>query len=349
MSEGSLYTSCVAVAVALSFAGCQNCTADQENNLEDQGTSAGPCYPLPDLRDASPNSSSTDGTAAFVITSLRFGDLAAGLNLDCINSPSGCRDDLCREGPDDGAEGVDNRLGPLALRISKLAGSDLQAEMSEAVAREDHPLLLRVTGSTHLADGGATAIELEFGLDADGDPSDLHSGRAKVRSDPAGPSKTPSRFSPVTIRDGVVTAGPGRDWMPLFWTRGQIAAVPVEVAYLRFRVLEAPSQGEPPIGGRIGEGLLAGAIRPANLSKAILDMDRRTAQVLTRLGPVVRALIRQQADLDLVPPGVTTTPCSADRECSPGQHCRDGWCQEPEARHDTISFAIAFSAVSVTE
>ena len=76
-------------------------------------------------------------------------------------------------------------------------------------------------------------------------------------------------------------------------------------------------------------------------------MDARTARVLTRLGPVVRALVRSQADLDLVPPGATARGCEDDRGCRAGERCRAGRCHESEGRFDALSFAIRFEAASV--
>lgn len=336
------------VIAGLVLGGCRGCGVDDEAVAHTDAAGPRPetCQPLDIPPDAGPAPSGPD--ALFVITSLRFGDEAAGLDLDCIDSPQGCPHDACREAPEDGPEGVDNRLGPLAMRISELAGSDLQREMSRAVKRGDHPLLLRIRRAGDLVDGRAEAVELSFGLPADDDQGDPHSGRVKVRPDPEGPSKRPSRFAPVVLRDGEVVAGPTTDWMPLFWTRGQIAAVPVEAAYIRFHIAEPPS-GDPLLDGRIDGGMLAGAIRPQDLSSAILEMDRRTAKVLDRLSPIVRALIRRQADLDLIPGGVTGDSCRESRDCAPGQRCRAGQCFEPEGHLDSLSFGIHFTAASARQ
>ena len=47
--------------------------------------------------------------------------------------------------------------------------------------------------------------------------------------------------------------------MPLFWTRGQIAAVPVHSAYLQLQVTKAP-ENTPAINGEIQSGLIAGSL-----------------------------------------------------------------------------------------
>jgi hypothetical protein len=296
--------------------------------------------------EAPPGPSGPD--ALFVLTALKLGTADDGLDLDCVHAPAGCRTDACRDGPEDGADGVDNVLGPLALKLTKVSGTDLQAEMSQAVREGRHPLLLRVVAPTGLSDGTAEGVEVSFGLDADGDPSDLSSGRGRVRHDSEAPPGRPARFAPVAIRQGVVVAGPVDGWMPLFWTRGQIAAVVVESAVIRFRIAAAPT-GTPPLGGAIADGMLAGALVPDDLSRAILDLDARTAKVLRPLGPVVRALVRRQADLDLIPPGRTATPCEGSDACRAGQTCRGGRCVEPGERADAISFAIRFEALSAED
>jgi hypothetical protein len=76
-------------------------------------------------------------------------------------------------------------------------------------------------------------------------------------------------------------------------------------------------------------------------------MDGRTAKVLTRLGPLVRALVRQQSDLDLLPPGPTDRRCGGEGDCLTGQSCERDRCVEPIDSLDAISFAISFAAVSV--
>jgi hypothetical protein len=280
----------------------------------------------------------------FVVTKLRFGADGQGMNLDCVETPGQCRDDVCRDGPDDGPSGVDNRLGPLALKLSTLVGSDLQAEMAKQIEAGRHPLLVRVTGATDWRDGGGTAVELSFGLDVDDDPSDLASGQGRVRYDPE-PASRPSRFVPVGLAGGVLRAGPTTDWMPLFWTRGQIAAVPVQRAFLKGMV-ETPPRGEPALAGRLVSGMIAGAVHATHLAQAILDMDARTARVLRGLAPVVRALVRQQADLDLVPAGLTDRPCRENGDCLSGQRCQAQRCHEPLHHYDSISFALLFEAVS---
>lgn len=338
-------------AVCLLAPGCRSCAGGERR----------PDAALPSSRDLPetacrpieiPEAGGADGgaghSASFVIKTLRFGQIDDGLDLDCVDTPAGCRDDFCREGPEDGSRGQDNRLGVLAHRISTMAGSDLQAEMTQATDSGEHPLVLRVIGATSFRDGHARAVELDFGLDADGDTTDLFSGRGTVRPDPHGPAPQPSRFAPVAIVDGVVTAGPTQDWMPLFWTRGQIATVPVETAYLRFRIA-TPPRGDQLSEGRITEGLLAGAIGPTALSDAVLDMDARTARVLQRVGPLVRALVKRQSDLDLVPGGATEQVCHHERDCTTGRTCRGGQCIEPADQYDALSFGVSFEAVSVLE
>jgi hypothetical protein len=338
----------LALATSICAAGCRGCDRADESGADAGGGTLRACNPLGANGDdeAGPMPSEVlEPPALFVLTDLRFGSEDAGLDLDCVDSPSGCETDLCREGPTDGSHGVDNRLGPLAKRISSVAGSDLQAEMSQAVDSGRHPLLLSMTGATGYAEGRALAVEISFGLAAEGAAADLRSGRGAVRPDPHGPAPRPARFENVRIHDGIVTAGPSADWMPLFWTRGQIAAVPVQQAYLRFRIAARPV-GVPPTRGRIEDGLIAGAMSPGHLSGSILDMDARTAKVLTRLGPFVRALVRQQTDLDVIPPGPTGVPCTRDAECLTGQSCENGRCVEPRESLDAISFAITFAAVS---
>jgi hypothetical protein len=227
-----------------------------------------------------------------------------------------------------------------------MAGSDLQREMTRAIESGRHPLLIRVINATSFEGGRADAVELSFGRDVDDDVELLYSGNGRVRPDPEGPSDRPSRFSPSAIEGGVVVAGPTSDWMPLFWTRGEIAAVPVEAAYLRFRI--HPSGGEGGVG-RLTEGLLAGAITPSALSEAVMAMDGRTAKVLQRLGPIVRALVRQQADLDRVPAGPTERRCERSLDCPSGQSCRRDRCDEPPERFDALSFGVRFEAVAVRE
>ena len=93
----------------------------------------------------------------------------------------------------------------------------------------------------------------------------------------------------------------------------------------------------------------AGSIYPGDLSRAMLDMDARTAKVLGRLGPVVRALVRGQSDLNLIPRGTTERECENNGQCHSAQRCREGRCYEPEEHLDTISFAIQFEAVSAVQ
>lgn len=339
----------LAVVAALGATGCNGCERPDAAAPVEIVRPRRACRPFEtaEVVESGVEASATgDGAALFVLTELRFGGEDSGLDLDCIDSPDGCTSEICRDAPPDGRGGVDNRLGPLAQKISSVAGSDLQAEMTQAVESGRHPLLLSITGATGFVDGRARAVEVSFGLDADGDPADLTTGRGRVRADPEAPSKRPARFEHVRIRDGVVTAGPSTDWMPLFWTRGHIAAVPVQEAYLRFRVATPPS-GTPPTMGRIADGLIAGAISPAHLSRSILDMDGRTAKVLTRLGPLVRALVRQQSDLDLIAAGPTASSCRRDSDCLAGQSCEREQCVEPGETLDAISFAITFAAVSV--
>ncbi len=334
----------LAAWTAAALAGCGTCGGRSADgaDLRPRAEANEPCVPLAVPEVAAP-AGAPRSDHLFVVKTLRFGRVDDGLDLDCTDTPEECRSDFCRDGPEDGREGADNRLGPLALRLSDMAGSDLQREMTRAVERGEHPLLLRIIGATGPREGRAEAVELSFGLDADGDPSDLFSGHGRVRPDPEGPSERPSRFEPVAISGGTVVAGPTRDWMPLFWTRGEIAAVPVETSYLRFR-LEPDPAGE---GLRVTGGLLAGAIAPGSLSHAVLDMDARTAKVLGRLGPIVRALVRRQADLDLVPGGPTEQTCEEDRGCPSGRSCRGGRCTEPEERFDALSFGVRFEAVAV--
>ena len=327
--------------------GCRGCEHDQRVDAGPDRPEPPECRPIAIPEGEIPDGSVGQSTV-FVISALRFGQIDDGLDLDCVDTPAGCRDGFCREGPDDGRDGRDNRLGVLARRISEMAGSDLQAEMTQAIESGRHPLVLRVIDATDLRDGRAGRVELDFALDADGDPSDLFTGQGAVRPDPGGPAPGPSRFEPVAIADGVVTAGPTRDWMPLFWTRGQIAAVTVEAAYLRFRIV-GPTSGDQPGGRRVTDGLLAGAIAPARLSDAILDMDARTARVLQRIGPLVRALVKRQGDLDLVPGGPTGQACRSDRDCPQGRTCRGERCVEPQEQFDALSFGIAFEAVPVAE
>lgn len=320
--------------------GCRGCSeADSNVPTPSRTEEHRSCEPLGDTLSGD-SSGWNEEADLFVITELRFGTDHEGFDLDCVETPSKCSSDFCREGPEDGERGVDNRLGRLARKISTVAGSDLQAEMTEAVESGRHPLLLSIDTTPSTKVGRVSAIELSFGLDADDDPSDLLTGRGVVKGDPNAPSKRPSRFAPVVVRDDLVTAGPSEDWMPLFWTRGQIAAVPVVKAYLQFRISEE---------GRLQGGVMAGAMSPGDLSGAILDMDARTAKVLTRLGPIVRALVRQQADLDLVVPGSTPRACHEDGECLVGQTCRRERCFEHEQHFDSISFAILFEALRATE
>lgn len=329
--------------------GCDACGSGEaaRSSSESEDSASPPCVPLL-VSPPSGGDRSEAVSALFIITKLRFGSEDEGLNLDCVESPSGCDSELCRSAPEDGNEGIDNRLGPLANRLSKISGTDLQREMTRAVESGRHPLLLHVKGASSWRDGSAESVEVSFGLDADDDHSDLHSGRGKVRPDPESPSRGASRFSPVSIESGTLRAGPTSDWMPLFWTRGQIAAVPVHSAYLQLQVTKAP-EDDPPINGEIQSGLIAGSLYPGDLSQAILEMDARTAKVLRRLGPIVRALVRQQSDLDLVPPGETDQRCDEDGDCPAGQHCRDDHCFEGEEHLDTISFSILFEAVSAIE
>lgn len=334
-----------ALIVGSSCRSCQEEPAAHDADATGVGSPSRPCRPL-EIPDAGAAGSAELQSASFIISSLRFGAVDEGLNLDCVNTPDSCRDSFCRDGPDDGGGGADNRLGMLASRISKMAGTDLQREMTRAIESGEHPLILRLIDATDLRNGRARSVELSFGLDADGERDDLYSGRGEVRLDSNGPSSRPSSFSPVSISDGVVTAGPTRDWMPLFWTRRQIAAVPVVSAYLRFRISEA-SPGDEAGEMRVEEGMLAGAITPARLSGAILDMDARTAKVIQRASPLVRALIRGQSDLDLVPAGPTEQECEGQADCQAGTSCRSGRCAEPEERFDALSFAVLFEATSV--
>lgn len=330
----------VLLVLAALSSGCRCCTEPDESVVDTAPRAERPrdCHPLEDHLSGESTPWNEEANL-FVITELRFGTEHEGFDIDCVDTPGECSSEFCREGPDDGERGVDNRLGPLARKISTVAGSDLQAEMTEAVKSGRHPLLVSVDTISASKGGPVSAIDISFGLDADGDPSDLNTGHGLVKRDPDAPSKRPSRFAPVVIRDGLLSAGPTADWMPLFWTRGQIAAVPVVKAYLQFKTSD---------DGHLQDGLMAGAISPGNLSNAILDMDARTAKVLTRLGPIVRALVRQQADLDLVAPGSTGRTCSEDDNCLVGQSCRDEGCFEPDQHFDSISFAILFKAVPAT-
>ena len=119
-------------------------------------------------------------------------------------------------------------------------------------------------------------------------------------------------------------------------------------AYLTARV-ETPPQGEPALAGRLVSGMIAGAVHTTHLAQAILDMDARTAGVLRGLAPVVRALVRQQADLDLVPAGPTDRACQGRGDCLAGQRCEGQRCHEPLHHYDSISFALLFEAVSAQE
>jgi hypothetical protein len=100
-------------------------------------------------------------------------------------------------------------------------------------------------------------------------------------------------------------------------------------------------------GSALTDGVLGGWLPARDVLEAIASLDLG-GQIPIQL---VRTVLAAQADIDAVPPGPTSTPCTedtVDEDCEPGQGCEDQSCVEPDDRCDALSVGVRFTAVPAT-
>jgi hypothetical protein len=305
--------------------------------------------------------------ADFVIDSLRIGDdtLGEGFNLDGVDTPP--RHPYL---PEDGPGGVDNGFGSLVRTLIDVGVDiDVDSEIAVAIAEGRQLTLLRHRDvDDWRADPDGVSLYAYAGHDADGNPANNLAGDAEMLADerslvdPADIWSASSVFvdgalvdtaaADGLLQEGDFEAGPGTLVLLLAFGADQFLELPLRGALLVWDLGVAPA-GDPPVGGRVVNGLLGGhmLIQDAVRAFAALDFAGTSLDLDT-----IRTVMAGQADMDVLPEGFTGDPCTeatARDDCTPGQTCEpdpdrggDWYCFEQPENPDALSVGFVFTAVS---
>lgn len=308
-----------------------------------------------------------DGVRAdFVIDSLRIGnqDDGEGFNLDGINTPAGHA-----YLPQDGPGGVDNQLGSLINALVD-AGLDFDADSEIQRSLDEGDLLILLSHrdvDDWTNDPGYVPLFGYAGKDADDpeDPTNNFSGSAELLIDPESlTDPTDEDTALIHFPNGILndtTAADGSLQLGDFQAGPSLFSVELSVqddATLRLDMngtrimwdIETAPSGDPALGGRIRNGLIAGYIELGDAARAIAQLDLSGSSIDVN---TIRSILAGQADMDVIEEGFTGDACTTStvqEDCAPGQTCEaDGGayeCYEQPDNPDAISVGLVFSAVS---
>jgi hypothetical protein len=307
--------------------------------------------------------------ASFVVDSLRLGDIYPyqGFNLDCANTPPGHA-----YLPEDGPDGIDNQFGALVHSlVDAWLDVDVDGDIQRSIDDGRNLLLFRLADVDDWADDpGLVYLSVYRGIDVDADPANNLTGRGELLVDEASLLDPDNLLSARSFYgDGILHVVPeadrdirigdfgasGADLELMIAAGGIMVPLPIHATRVIWDVEAAPV-GEPPLDGRLVEGLLGGSVP---LTEGVRFIMTAYADLLAVLGAdenTVRGLAAGQADMDLVPEGFADTPCTVRTfvgDCAPGQTCESDpsrgnatFCYESADNLDAISAAFVFTAVS---
>jgi hypothetical protein len=131
-----------------------------------------------------------------------------------------------------------------------------------------------------------------------------------------------------------------------------LVPLPIHGAHVAWDLATAP-EGDPPLRGRVVNGLLGGNMSLRDAAQFVSDTDPLGSEID---GNTLRTILAGQADMDVLPEGFVDTPCTTatvSDDCAPGQTCDPdparsdaAYCYEQPDNPDAISVAFVFTAVS---
>lgn len=300
--------------------------------------------------DADADGDGGDGLEVFVVNELLFGDEDTGFDIDGVDSPAGCADDFCRDGPTDGVGGVDNRLGPVFDSLAAFVpGFDINMLFEAAILSGNLIILIRMIDVDDWTDDDSVVAYLYTGHDPSAVPSAVEGRTYQVNAsslvDGIDIDNPVSFFGDDgVIAGGVYQGGPSsfQLLLPLGSPDG-LSKVPIDGAYIS---CDASLTG-------LDNGIIGGAI----MLHMLYDAVRQVPAVVDFIA-MMPAILESQADIDSIPGGteIAGTRCTPANVASydiDGNGCGSasytcsaaGLCVEPTEHYDSISVGMTFSAV----
>ncbi len=290
-----------------------------------------------------------DPEAVFVINTLAIGDVDTGFNLDGTVTPDDCNGDpYCEDGPQDGANGVDNSLGMLVTAFSQF-GINVNASIEDALDDASLLLLSRMLSVDDWTTDPCVSSYLYKGHDPSAQPA-IEEGRAyEVDATCLGGDGT-DIDDPLyafagngDINAGVYLGGPS--WLNLNLPVAEFpGGLPLDIndAWIQWNVS--------PTG--LTDGLIGGHLDLFHIYA--LFAGAADAQYW----PMATTLIGPMADIDAIPEGteLLNTACTQQNVDTLDQQlngCGDaiytcsaaGHCVEPADHYDSLSVGLTATAI----
>ena len=289
-------------------------------------------------------------TKSYIMNAVAIGDENVGFDLDDVNTPSGCSNDFCRSGPDDGTGGVDNRLGPILESISDASPQfDVAGFLNKALTAGKMLLLLRLRDVDDWRNDGCVHADFYVGHDTNDPPAIVEGRTYQVDSASLEPPGTDIDSPSIAFEGGSIEGGTFRGGPDDF-----AMTIPIEDlgTSLTFAVSEAQIQWSASESA-ISNGTLGGYIPIFNLL-ATMRLIPEAANVLV----VVTTVMENQADVDSIPggteiPGTQCTQDNIDSYDAAGNGCGSasytcspsGRCVEPDDHFDAVSLGITIAGI----
>lgn len=318
--------------------GCDS-GSDGDGDADSDSDGDGDCTSDPDDGD----------DAVFVVSALEIGSADVGFNLDGVDTPAGCDTHFCSTGPDDGASGVDNRLGPILESIGSFAPDfDANTSIEDALLQGSLLILFRMRDVDDWTNDGCTRVNAYMGFDPSAEPA-IEAGRSyqvdsRSLTNPSDIDASLIAFNNGSINRGTYTGGPSA--FSLNIPISDVGDLEIQITDTMLRWDASATQA--------ADGLIGGFVSVHNMLDALRQIEQASDYM-----SMVPAVMEAQADIDNIPEGteIPGTRCTEDNAGSydaDGNGCgsslytcsASGRCVEPEDHFDGISLALTFTAIS---